>query len=71
MERYTLKTARDRTGLSQGDAADKLGITRQTLSRYENGETYPDVHTILNMQKLYQVSFEQLIFLHDEFENAN
>lgn len=63
MEKYTLRTARDRSGLSLAKAAQELEISSDTLANYEKGETYPNVPVIRKMLGLYQVTFEQLIFL--------
>lgn len=62
MDKYTLKTARDRVGLSQQDAAERLGISQKTLSNYESGVTFPDAMTILMIQDVYDVTFDQLLF---------
>lgn len=35
--------ARKRCGLSQEDVAEKLGVSRQTVSKWETGETIPDI----------------------------
>ena len=35
--------ARKRRGLSQEDVAEKLGVSRQTISKWETGETIPDI----------------------------
>lgn len=63
MEKYTLRTARDRTGLSLAKAAQALEVNVDTLANYEKGVTYPNVPVIRKMLDLYQVSFDQLIFL--------
>ena len=46
MEKYTLKTARDRLKLTQKEAANKIGISEDTLSNYERGKSYPDIPTL-------------------------
>lgn len=63
MEKYTLRTARDRTGLSLAKAAQALEVNVDTLANYEKGVTYPTVPVIRKMLDLYQVTFDQLIFL--------
>lgn len=63
MEKYTLRTARDRTGLSLAKAAQALEVNVDTLANYEKGVTYPNVPVIRKMLDLYQVTFDQLIFL--------
>lgn len=62
-DRYTLKTARERKGYTQAEAAKLLDISEYTLSNYEKGKTYPDVPVLKRIEKLYDVSYNQLIFL--------
>lgn len=63
MEKYTLMTARDKAGLNLKTAAGELGISVDTLTSYEKGITYPNAPVIQKMLDLYQVSFDQIIFL--------
>ena len=39
----SLFNARKKSGLSQEDVAGKLGVSRQTISKWETGETLPDI----------------------------
>lgn len=63
MEKYTLKTARDRLGLNQEDAAKLIGISKDTLSNYERGKSYPDIPVLKKIEEVYEVTYNQLIFL--------
>ncbi len=63
MEKYTLKTARDRLKITQKEAAKMIGISEDTLSNYERGKSYPDVPIIKKIEAVYKVSYNQLIFL--------
>ena len=47
--------------MSQGDVAQKLFVTPQAVSRWERGETEPDIDTIKRMSKIFGVSVEQVI----------
>ena len=67
MEMFTLKTARDRKGLTQAEAANVLEISVSTLANYEIGKTFPDVPAIKRIEKLYGVSYNQLIFLPEDY----
>jgi transcriptional regulator with XRE-family HTH domain len=49
----TLKAARVNAGLTQKEAAEKLGIALDTLRNYEAGETFPAVPTIQRIEVLY------------------
>lgn len=61
--KMTLKTAREIKKLSQEDAARLIGVSVDTLSNYEHGKTFPDVVTLKRIEKVYGVSYNQLIFL--------
>lgn len=56
-----LKGNRERLGLSQGDVAEKLNITRQSISRWETGKGVPDLDNLVLLSKLYQVSTDELL----------
>ena len=60
---YTLKTARDRLGLSQKEAAKRLGISDDVLSNYERWKTYPNVLILKKIESVYGVKYDQLLFL--------
>lgn len=62
----TLKAARVNKGLTQDDAAKKLGITKGTLVNYEKYRTIPDISMAKRMASLYDLSVENLIFLPDD-----
>lgn len=59
----TLKAARINKGLTQAQAADKIGINIDTLSNYERGKSYPDVPVIKRIEEVYETSYSELIFL--------
>lgn len=47
--------------LSQEELAEKVYVTRQTISNWETGKNYPDIHSLLLLSSLFQVSLDQLI----------
>lgn len=59
----TLKAARVNAGLTQKEAAEKLGIALDTLINYEAGRTFPAVPTIQKIESLYNVSYNEINFL--------
>lgn len=61
--KFTLKTIRELRGFSQSKAAEMLGISTDTLSNYERGKSYPDIPTLRKIEKIYEVRYDQLIFL--------
>ncbi len=61
--KITLKAARVNAGLSQSEAAEKLGISMSTMNNYEKGATFPDVPTIKKMEEVYGIGYDDIIFL--------
>ena len=53
--------ARKKCGLSQEDVAEKLGVSRQTVSKWETDETLPDIRQSKKMSVLYNMSLDELI----------
>ncbi len=53
--------ARKKQGLSQEDVAAKLGVSRQTVSKWETDETLPDIRQAKQMARLYNLSLDELI----------
>lgn len=52
---------RSRKGLSQDALAEKLHVTRQAISRWETGETTPNIDTLKQLSRLYDVSINTLL----------
>ena len=55
-----LKEARTNVGLTQEQVAEKIMVSRQTISNWENGKSLPDIVSILNLSDLYQISLDEL-----------
>ena len=55
------KAHRAALSLSQEELAEKVYVTRQTVSNWETGESYPDIHSLLLLSALFDVSLDQLI----------
>ena len=55
---YELRT---KLGLSQDELAEKVFVTRQAVSRWENGETVPNTETLKLLSRLYNVSINTLL----------
>ena len=53
--------ARKKCGLSQEEVAEKLGVSRQTISKWETDETLPDIRQSKRLAVLYQLSLDELI----------
>lgn len=56
-----LLTLRKRKGLSQEEAADKLGVSRQTISKWETNQSTPDFDKIIPLCELYDISTDELL----------
>ena len=53
--------ARKKSGMSQEAVAEKLGVSRQTVSKWETDETLPDIRQSKRMAALYKLSLDELI----------
>ena len=58
-----LLTLRKQFNLSQEELAERLGISRQAVSRWERAEASPDTDNLINLSKLYGVSIDSLLML--------
>ena len=56
-----LKDSGLKVKLSQDEVAERLNITRQTLSNWENNKSYPDILYVLELSELYNLSLDELI----------
>lgn len=56
-----LKEARVNAGLTQEQLAQKIMVSRQTISNWENGKSLPDIINIMNLSDLYQISLDDLL----------
>ena len=52
---------RTKAGLSQDELAEKVFVTRQAVSRWENGETVPNTETLKRLSELFHVSINTLL----------
>ena len=57
----SLSAARRKSGLSQEAVAEKLGVSRQTISKWETDETLPDIRQSKRLALLYHLSLDELI----------
>lgn len=58
---------RKKAGLSQDDLAEKINVSRQAISRWENGTALPDALNILQLSKMFHVTTDYL--LNDDYES--
>ena len=56
-----IKQHRAALNLSQEELAEQIYVTRQTLSNWENGKTYPDVNSLLRLSDVFGVTLDELV----------
>ncbi len=62
MELHTqIKKYRSNLNLSQEELAEKVYVTRQTISNWENNKNYPDIHSLLLLSSIFHISLDQLV----------
>ena len=59
--RKVILELRTKRGLSQDELAEKVMVTRQAVSRWENGETVPNTETLKLLSKEFDVSINTLL----------
>lgn len=57
----SLYNARIKSGMSQEEVAEKLGVSRQTISKWELDETLPDIRQSKRLSGLYHLTLDELI----------
>ena len=61
-----LKEARLNRDLTQEVIAEKLNVSRQTISNWENEKSYPDIISVIELSNLYSISLDDLLKGDDE-----
>ncbi len=56
-----LKDARMRSGFTQESVAEKVNVSRQTISNWENEKSYPDITSVIELSNLYSISLDELL----------
>jgi len=56
-----LRQARIAAGLTQEQTAEALGVSRQSISNWENEKNYPDIVSVVRLSDLYAVSLDALL----------
>lgn len=56
-----LRDIRTERGFTQEKVAEELGVSRQTLSNWENEKTYPDILSLIKLSDLYQLTLDELV----------
>lgn len=63
-----LRYLRDKNRLTQEDVAEKIGVSRQAVAKWENGESLPDIINCEALADLYDVSLNDLVRYNSEKE---
>lgn len=56
-----IKKYRQEVQLSQEELADRVYVSRQTISNWENDKSYPDVNSLVLLSEIFQISLDNLI----------
>lgn len=56
-----LKMLREQTDITQEKVSQKLNVTRQSVSNWENNKNYPDLTTLVTLSQLYNISLDDLL----------
>lgn len=65
-----LKDARIKKNITQEDLAEELGVSRQTISSWENGKSYPDILSIIKISDIFNISLDKLLKEDDNLINS-
>lgn len=61
-----LQMLRKKRGYSQEQLADKLGVSRQTIGKWESGQAIPELYGLIQMSELFGVSIDRMVKDDDE-----
>ena len=56
-----LKEARKKCGMTQDQVAEKIMVSRVTVSHWENGKSLPDIVSLISLSNLYSISLDELV----------
>lgn len=61
--KMTLKAVRVNAGLTQKEAAEHVGVSETTWANYERAKTFPDIEKLKTIEKTFNVTYDDIIFL--------
>ena len=56
-----LEDARMKSGFTQETVAERINVSRQTISNWENEKSYPDIISVIELSSLYSISLDDLL----------
>lgn len=59
---FSLKACRVNKNLTLAEASKAIGVTKETISNWENGRSYPSINHIEKLLKVYDVAFDDVNF---------
>lgn len=59
--REKLQLLRKNMKLSQEGLADRLKISRQSITKWENGQSFPDIQNLIQLSEIFRVSIDRLV----------
>jgi len=65
-----ISSCRKRKNLSQDELAERMYVSRQLVSKWENGTGIPKIDHIIDLCEILDVNFEELLCLNDEKEGS-
>lgn len=63
-----IRKYRNERTLSQEALAEKVYVSRQTVSNWENDKSYPDVNSLVLLSEVFEISLDQLIKVEEKAE---
>ena len=66
-----IRKLRKKNHMSQDELAEKLGVSRQSVSLWENGQTQPTIENIIALAKVFDVSSDEILMGTDAAGNAH
>lgn len=63
-----IRKYRNERTLSQETLAEKVYVSRQTVSNWENDKSYPDVNSLVLLSEVFEISLDQLIKVEEKAE---
>lgn len=61
MDFNNLKMFRKQNGFTQEQVAEKLGVSRQAIAKWERGESIPDIENVIALADMYEVTVDSLV----------
>ncbi len=66
-----IKTLREKFGLSQEQLANKVSVSSQAVSKWETGDSYPSIETLVRLSKMFYTSVDAIITNMNTFEELD